>query len=618
MKRFLLACLLVFCASCFAQHRKGQFRLEHPTAGHQLYVAFEAGISGQIDDLLRQVPQLESLIAEYQMTFQKGIAISDEKLASLEANAKELCGSAASVTLLRGIYKIHLSTPDTSELLALAEKLERLPSVRYCSIVSLESVPPPSDIPPLTPNFRPNQTYYNANPGVNMQYAHEMGLTGTGIRIRDVEYGMNKQHEEFTDNDAVQVAQGMTISPSATAAYTEHGTAVAGILCADDGTYGITGLSHGASEFTLFPEWQQGMDPDRLFAISQSIENSAGGDVIIFEMQTGGATSTGYVMQEFHQVSWDLTKAATDAGITIVAAAGNGNQNLDTTFYQSYNERGDSGAIIVGAGTPDLFHNRVYYSTYGARVDVHGWSDNVFASGTYINNQSIGNDFNQNYCTFAGTSSATAIVSGCVVALQQYYFDQTGGYLLPQELRTLLKETGIAQGSGGNIGPLPNMEAAILALQAQLGVKSTSESIFSIYPNPAKESLNLHGTFTASALAEIIKTGYKTENFTFFCGNLRLETLPLSLKVGGIDFNEIEVYDTIPNPQEIKNEVDGILFFSPSAIESYLTTNTINDEVCFCIGETTAKALLGKTNNIVVANKPSVENVIIQCINHFK
>jgi uroporphyrinogen-III synthase len=121
----------------------------------------------------------------------------------------------------------------------------------------------------------------------------------------------------------------------------------------------------------------------------------------------------------------------------------------------------------------------------------------------------------------------------------------------------------------------------------------------------------------AAQLAEIIKKGYMNESFTFFCGNLRMETLPLSLKISGISFNEIEVYDTVLNPQEIKTDVDGILFFSPSGVQSYLLKNTINDEVCFCIGETTAKAL-HKDLNIIIANKPSVENVIIQCINYYK
>ncbi len=31
-----------------------------------------------------------------------------------------------------------------------------------------------------------------------MRYAWNLGLDGAGIRIRDVEYGFNKNHEEFS------------------------------------------------------------------------------------------------------------------------------------------------------------------------------------------------------------------------------------------------------------------------------------------------------------------------------------------------------------------------------------------------------------------------------------
>ncbi|HEX9981490.1 MAG TPA: uroporphyrinogen-III synthase [Flavobacterium sp.] len=122
----------------------------------------------------------------------------------------------------------------------------------------------------------------------------------------------------------------------------------------------------------------------------------------------------------------------------------------------------------------------------------------------------------------------------------------------------------------------------------------------------------------AAELSDKIKTGFKEETFTFLSGNIRLETLPMNLKIAGIAFNEIEVYETAATPKPIKAVLDGILFFSPSAAESYLHENDINSETCFCIGKTTAKALEQITNNIIIANKPSVENVIIQCINHFK
>jgi uroporphyrinogen-III synthase len=122
---------------------------------------------------------------------------------------------------------------------------------------------------------------------------------------------------------------------------------------------------------------------------------------------------------------------------------------------------------------------------------------------------------------------------------------------------------------------------------------------------------------SASALATIIETGYKTETFTFCCGNLRMETLPTDLKIAGVGFNEIEVYETTLNPVEIKPEVDGILFFSPSGVQSFLAKNDIGEEVCFCIGETTAAAIPGNARHVVIAGKPSVDNVIVRCVKYF-
>lgn len=122
----------------------------------------------------------------------------------------------------------------------------------------------------------------------------------------------------------------------------------------------------------------------------------------------------------------------------------------------------------------------------------------------------------------------------------------------------------------------------------------------------------------AADLAEIIALIYAKESFTFFSGNLRRDTLPNFLKDANIKFNEIEVYETHLTPQKINSPTDGILFFSPSAVESYLKDNKIKKEICFCIGNTTAKALENVTKNIIIANQPTVENTIIQCINEYK
>ena len=122
----------------------------------------------------------------------------------------------------------------------------------------------------------------------------------------------------------------------------------------------------------------------------------------------------------------------------------------------------------------------------------------------------------------------------------------------------------------------------------------------------------------ASDLAEIITLIYSKESFTFFSGNLRKETLPKALKAAKVTFNEIQVYETTLTPQKIKTSVDGILFFSPSGVESYLKDNKIKTEICFCIGETTASSLEKTTRNIIVADQPSVENVIEDVIEEYK
>ena len=123
----------------------------------------------------------------------------------------------------------------------------------------------------------------------------------------------------------------------------------------------------------------------------------------------------------------------------------------------------------------------------------------------------------------------------------------------------------------------------------------------------------------AADLAEIITLIYSDETFTFFSGNLRRDVLPNTLKENEITFNEIEVYETAITSKKITPKLDAILFFSPSAVESYFKMNTIKDETCFCIGETTAEALdFYGVKNIVIADSQSIEGVIDATINYYK
>lgn len=495
--------IFTFLVSLFlnAQTRKNQFQLNSSSSKHELHVSFNSEIVlNDKESILSQFSDVASLSNEFQLNFEKSISFSDEKWNDLEKNAKQYAGNSSSVQQLKNIFRVIVDNHSNENLLLLATEFEKLNSVNYASLISLEPIKPPLDIPPTTPDFMVNQTYIGPNPGLNMQYAWDLGLKGEGIRVRDVEYGFNKSHEDLNEVNAF-LAPEMTIAAEALQ-YSQHGTAVIGIVFAGNDGYGMTGLAHEAAEMILFPEWQE-IGYSRINAVNQSIQNSTAGDIILYEMQDEvGAPA------ESNSIIWDLTKAASDAGIVIVAAAGNGNQNLNGSLYESYMNRGNSGAIIVGGGLSNLTHNKISYSTHGARVDVQGWSQNVFACG-YGSLIMINDDINQGYVNFSGTSSATPMVAACAIVLQSYHHSLTGNYLTGPQLRTILKETGIPQGnpSAGNIGPFPNMETAVQRVYNDyvLGLDVINTTEFSVFPNPVQNQLKFltHQDLSEMASVEI-------------------------------------------------------------------------------------------------------------------
>ena len=63
------------------------------------------------------------------------------------------------------------------------------------------------------------------------------------------------------------------------------------------------------------------------------------------------------------------------------------------------------------------------------------------------------------------------------------------------------------------------------------------------------------------------------------------------------------------SPAEVDEKVGGILFYSPSTVESYIQKNS-TDKVAFCIGETTAREARKHFDKVEVAKVPTVESVI--------
>lgn len=120
----------------------------------------------------------------------------------------------------------------------------------------------------------------------------------------------------------------------------------------------------------------------------------------------------------------------------------------------------------------------------------------------------------------------------------------------------------------------------------------------------------VHSENSAEKLAYYLADHLKSKEVHFFCGNKRREDLPGILSKKNIIVNEIECYKTILTPNKLNKKYKGILFYSPTGIESYLLDNTANNEVAFCIGETTAKEARKNFKNVIVAKIPMTESIL--------
>lgn len=128
------------------------------------------------------------------------------------------------------------------------------------------------------------------------------------------------------------------------------------------------------------------------------------------------------------------------------------------------------------------------------------------------------------------------------------------------------------------------------------------------------------GTATnATELAGLIAEERKTNKVFFFCGDQRREELPSSLRIKGIRVEELTVYKTEEINHTINKNYTGILFFSPSAVNSFFKKNSIpSSTIIFSIGHTTAAIAQTKTNNkIIIADLPGKANLTNLMIEYF-
>jgi hypothetical protein len=478
----LLATLLLFIATAHnaAAQRGGPGAEDAPAVEVRFKADALPNARGQL-----MSSSLRTSIAHVERLF----TIEEGQLRALRARAERKSGRALPV--LEAWYRITLR--DGIDVDAFLAELRQMDFVDYA-----EPAPEPQPLPSMpytfaemmaeamdhepTPLFEALQGYLDPAPGgIDARYAWNFpGGNGAGFTVYDIESDWNLTHEDLSKAHGITplMSPGDVLVDPNPDTGNHHGTAVLGQLIADPDDKGVTGISWGA-DVEVAPANTQNLGYNLANAIALSVADGSAGDVILIEQQTrvcglsadlGCDGPGGYCgPSEWVQSVFDATLTATSAGFIVVAAAGNGDVDLDQEDCDGRFDRSvrDSGAIIVGAGSSTT-RNRLNFSSFGSRIDLQGWGHNVMTTGYglhYTNHDQPDNEDFWYTRTFAGTSSASPIVSGAALNLQGTHFAANGELLTPAEIRTILIETGTAGGTGWGAGnpvpPLPNLRFAI-------------------------------------------------------------------------------------------------------------------------------------------------------------
>ena len=345
------------------------------------------------------------------------------------------------------------------------EILERYPSVEAAYLV------PKPITPPLAPDYSsgpaaPYQDYLDAAPaGIDARNAWSRGFSGQGVKVCDVEYGLNRDHVDLPPvrhlgNLAVDYFQD------------DHGTAVMGIVAAKNNGSGTKGIAYNAQAYFAGALTNLGYGVAR--PLMECGAALSAGDVVLIEQQMEGPYGyPEYVPSEWSKPVYDAIVTLVANGIVVVEASGNGGQNLDDPVYSTGNDghwpfllENDSGAILVtGAQSPHAAAPRSYHpwSNYGATVDLQAWGDSIVTAGS--GNLYSAEGKNSYYRSdFGGSSGASPMVVGAVAVLQEAHKTLYGTPAPPATIKQILVSTGTTQTGSRHLGPLPNLQAALNAI----------------------------------------------------------------------------------------------------------------------------------------------------------
>jgi subtilisin len=289
-------------------------------------------------------------------------------------------------TVLRHLRSINAAAavlpPGVARKLARRADVLRVdPDIVVSALVRPDSPPGKKTPPPPPPQVLP----WGVD-RIDAEYAWST-TKGAGVRVAVVDTGIDRDHPDLQANIAGGVnfvARSWTkpADPNAWDDDNGHGSHVAGIIAAVDNDIGVIGVAPEASLYAVKVLDKTGRG--YLSDIAAGLEWCADNGIDIANMSLGTDTD----VQSFH----DACDAAADAGVILVAAAGNDGKDVD--YPGAYS------SVLAVAATDDN-DNVASWSSPGPQVA-------IAAPGVSVYSTWKGGGYN----TISGTSMATPHVSG--------------------------------------------------------------------------------------------------------------------------------------------------------------------------------------------------------------
>jgi serine protease len=297
------------------------------------------------------------------------------------------------------------------------------------------------------------------------------GGRGQDQFLIDFERGWNLSHPDLPQN----IPAPTPPIPSTEVTTIQHGTGVLGIICSLDtdatrlaalaaspggaDRVGCIGIAHQISRVEVASYW----DRERPDVLLEAVDRLPLGSVLLLEAQfmehpnEPETTGLNELPIEKLPAEFDVIRLATALGVVVVAAAGNGDKDLDRFLTA------DSGAILVAAGEFNGGGWRKEVQSNFGVVRVH-----CFAGG---NARTINSDpaAVARYFNMTGTSAAAAVIAGTALSIQGMLYARFFSRIDGQGMRSILRSPTLGTAplttiDQGRIKNMPDLRRFVQAL----------------------------------------------------------------------------------------------------------------------------------------------------------